>query len=118
MSILAILGGIAKSILGGAVVKRAVTSRVVRTIAGTGLAVGAGAVGSQLAAPGAPQPGVAGMPALPGLPGMAPRRRRRGRGFTARDIRQQRRLMKMLKDFQKLAPSARRSAPSRHHHHD
>jgi len=43
--------------------------------------------------------------------------RRRTRGFSARDVRQAKRLMKMLKDVSAAAPKAR-IVRSAHHHHD
>lgn len=59
----------------------------------------------------APAPAMPGVGAIPGLGrppgGMGFPRRRRGRGFTSRDIRQTRRMMKLLKEFQALAPRAR-----------
>jgi len=56
--------------------------------------------------------------AMPGVRSLAaqagfalPPKRRRGRGFSARDLRQTRRVMKMLKEFNSLAP--RRPSASR-----
>lgn len=49
--------------------------------------------------------------------GAAPRRRRRGRGFTSRDIRQTRRMMKLMKEFQALAPRRPSTRTVAHHRH-
>lgn len=104
-------GGVAAALGGGT------AGKVVSTLVNLGTGAAGGYIGTQLAQPNpgtmrfAPGPrslpGGARLPALPGAGGYYPHRRKRGRGFSARDIRQQRRLMKMLKDFDRMRPHAR-----------
>lgn len=88
---------------GGAIARKApgaIVKAGKRTLPGVGIAAaGAGLAG-----------------ALSGA-GAAPTRRRRGRGFSARDVRQTKRLLKMLKDVHAAAPKPRTTRSSGGHHH-
>lgn len=95
----AALAGAGSLLSGGGKAAAAVVSRPgVGLVKSTALGVGAAYLGGKLAGNGQ-RSGI----------------RRRGRGFSARDIRQQRRLVKMLKEFNAVFPKHR--APAAHHSH-
>lgn len=95
-------GAVVRSLpgVGGAILRGG--GRVARAGGGLGGAVAGGAVA-----------GAAGQVLVDQF-GRPIRRRRRGRGFSARDIRQTRRMLKLIRDMQKAVPRApgARRAPS------
>lgn len=99
-SFLPVLGGIGGTVIrslpgaGGAIARGA--GRVLRAGGGIGGAVAGGAAA-----------GAAGQVLVDQFGRPVMRRRRRGRGFSARDIRQTRRMLKLIKEMQSAVPRKR-----------
>lgn len=92
-------GAVAGSVLGSTVGKAAqALPTLKKVLPGVGQ-VAAGAAGGYLGGK------------LAGYGGM--HRRRRGRGFSARDIRQTRRMLALMRDVERSCPTRRRAAPAR-----
>lgn len=119
-----LLGGIpgaalgAASAIGGAVRGGArAAGRVIpsagRVPVAAGAGAAAGAIGTRVASRPAQGLEVEMKETVDGQVVACPKKRRRRRGFTPRDISQSRRIMRMLKDFQKLAPRSTGARPSR-----
>lgn len=117
MSLLGLIGKAASFVLPKLVGGAKAAAPVFKQAAVPAATIAAGtAIGTAIGTPGAPPvlPGVGA--AGVGLPG-AQRKRRRGRGFTARDIRQQKRLVKMLKDMNSMYPRPRATRSTGAHRH-